>query len=171
MMTLIVGGAASGKSGYGEALLARQKGVRVYLATMRPLGEEAAQRIQRHRASRRDSGFVTVECYVNLEQALIPPHSAVLLEDVGNLCANELFDREGGGVEALLRGVRHLADQASTLFLISNEVGAGGRNYAGDTDRYLRALGEVNRCLAREADNVCEVVCGIPNYLKGAEPN
>ena len=51
---------------------------------------------------------------------------------------------------------------------VGNEVCSGGRDYAGDTERYLRTLAEIHRCLARRADRVCEVVCGIPVWHKGA---
>ena len=101
MMTLVVGGAASGKSAYAERLIARLDAAhRVYLATMEPIGAEAAQRIEKHRAMREDGGFETVECYVNLLTVELPPDSAVLLEDIGNLCANELFSPDGSGEAA-----------------------------------------------------------------------
>ena len=60
--------------------------------------------------------------------------------------------------------MRRLQAQCGTLVIVSNETGAGGRDYEGDTLRYLRVLGEVNRRLAALADSVCEVVCGIPVY-------
>lgn len=45
-----------------------------------------------------------------------------------------------------------------------------GRPWQGDTLRYLKLLGRVNCALAAMADNVCEVVYGIPVYYKGGEP-
>lgn len=175
MTVLVAGGAASGKSAYAEGLLCKlSKGApRVYLATMKPFGKEAAARIEKHRAQRAGRGFDTVECYVNLREANIPPDSTVLLEDVGNLCANELFDPDGAGggaADAVVRGVEALQKRCAALVIVSNEVLSGGTDYAGDTLRYLRVLGEVNRRLAALADNVCEVVCGIAEYYKGKEP-
>ncbi len=176
MTVLVAGGAASGKSAYAEKLLCKLSGdaPRVYLATMRPFGEEAAARIQRHRVLRAGRGFQTIERYVNLETATIPPSSAVLLEDIGNLCANELFDPSGSGedaADAVVRGVEALQRRCCALVLVSNEAGSGGTDYAGDTLRWLRVLGEVNRRLAALADAVCEVVCGLPDYYKGEEPD
>lgn len=172
MTILVVGGAASGKSAWAEKLLCKLSGdaPRLYLATMRPFGPEAAARIQRHREQRAGRGFRTVECYVNLESVVPPPDAAVLLEDVGNLCANELFDPMGSGegaADAVVHGVAALRERCRTLVIVSNEVLSGGTQYAGDTLRYLRALGEVNIRLAALADRVCEVVCGIPVYYKG----
>ena len=175
MLTLVVGGAASGKSAYAERLIADTAGdaPRVYLATMRPFGAEAAVRIEKHRRQRAGAGFETIECYVNLQALTVPRGSAVLLEDIGNLCANELFDPSGGGdgaAEAIVRGVARLREQCRSLAVVSNEVFTGGSDYRDDTARYLSVLSYVNRRLAAMADNVCEVACGVPVYYKGQAP-
>ena len=140
---------------------------------MRPFGAEAAARIEKHRAQRAGRGFETFECYVNLSSAPVPPDGAVLLEDIGNLCANELFDPEGSGdgaADAVVRGVEALRRRCRVLVVVSNEAASGGADYFGDTRRYLRVLGEVNRRLAALANAVCEVVCGIADYYKGEGP-
>ncbi len=162
-MLLVCGGAASGKSAYAESMLCRLSGdaPRIYLATMMPYGDEAASRIARHRAQRAGAGFETRECPCGLPDVSVPPDSAVLLEDIGNLCANELFDPAGCGDGA--------AGQI-LLVVVTNELGSAGADYAGDTLRYLRVLGEVNRRLAAMADAVCEVACGLAEYYKGEEP-
>lgn len=175
MTVLVCGGAASGKSAYAEQLLCKLSGgaPRVYLATMRPFGEEAALRIAKHRAQRASRGFQTFECYVNLKAAPLPPDAAVLLEDVGNLCANEIFDPEGGGdgaAGAVLRGVEVLRRRCRHLVIVSNEVTSGGAAYGDETLSYMRTLAEINRRLASMADAVCEVVCGVADYYKGEEP-
>lgn len=175
MTVLVCGGAASGKSAYAEKLLCKLSGdaPRVYLATMRPFGAEAAARIEKHRGQRAELGFETVECYVNLESAPVPQDCAVLLEDVGNLCANELFDPEGSGdgaADAIVRGAEALRARCRTLVIVTNEVASGGADYADGTLRYMRALGEVNRRLGAMSDAVCEVVCGLADYYKGEEP-
>ena len=73
------------------------------------------------------------------------------------------------GVIAVARadGLDKLAAQCEHLVVVSNEVFSGGANYAGDTDRYLKALAQVNNALAARADAVVRVVCGIPVYHKG----
>lgn len=93
-----------------------------------------------------------------------------LLEDLGNLTANELYDPAGAGeaaASAILDGLDQLAAQCEHLVVVSNEVFSGGANYAGDTDRYLKALAQVNNALAARADAVVRVVCSIPVYHKG----
>ena len=177
MTVLVVGGAASGKSAYAERLLERLAAhleiPRVYIATMEPFGTEAAERIAKHRRQREGMGFATVERYVGLSELTVRRGCAALLEDIGNLCANELFSPRGAGTcaaDAVVRGVEHLRAQCGALVIVSNEVLSGGIHYAGDTLRYLRTIGEVNQRLAAFSDCVCEVVCGIPSYYKGKEP-
>ena len=173
MLTLVVGGAGSGKSAYAERMIERSDASkRVYLATMEPFGCEAAGRIEKHRAMRADKGFITLERFTDLAGAAVPSDSAVLLEDLGNLCANELFSPGGAGdgaAEAILRGVDHLLARCRDLVIVSNEVFTGGTDYAGDTERYLSVLAYLNRKLAARADRVCEVSGGIPVYYKGEE--
>ena len=97
MEALVYGGAASGKSRYAEDLLCALscEGPRIYLATMEAMDEESRARVRRHRALRRNKGFSTLECPRDLGGLTIPVGSSVLLEDLGNLWANELFSPSG----------------------------------------------------------------------------
>ena len=173
MTILIIGGAASGKSAYAENLLLRLSGdaPRVYIATMEPYGPEAAARIAKHRQARAGKGFQTIERCRNLAALSVPAGSAVLLEDLGNLCANELYGQTESNEKAaenrIMDGIRHLREQCRDLLIVSNDVFSGGSAYQGDTDRYLRLLARLHRRIAEQADGVCEVVCGIPIYYKG----
>ena len=100
----------------------------------------------------------------------MPARGTALLEDMGNLAANELYDADGAkadAVSAILRGADRLHAQCAHLILVSNEVFRGGADYAGDTDAYLLALAQINNALAARAENVCRVVCGIPKWVKG----
>ena len=173
MLTLVVGGAGSGKSAFAERMIERSDvAKRVYLATMEPFGDEAVARIEKHRAMRANKGFVTVERFTDLAGVTVPPDSAVLLEDLGNLCANELFSPRGAGdgaVDAILRGVEHLRAQCRDLVIVSNEVFTAGTDYAGDTERYMSTLAYLNRKLAALSERVCEVSGGIATYYKGEE--
>ena len=171
MMTLVIGGAASGKSEFAEELVLNAGNLpRYYIATMQPFDDECRARIRRHREMRAKKQFTTVECFVNLEQVTLPGRGVVLLECMSNLAANELYSPDGAGddaVSSIQRGIRHLKSQCKELVIVSNEVFSGGSDYEGDTLRYLRVLAEVNRMLAKEADTVYEVVCGAPVCHKG----
>lgn len=174
MFTLVIGGAASGKSEYAESLVLRSPHrPRYYIATMEPFDEEGRRRVEKHRRMRADKEFETVERYTDLSSVRLPGRGAVLLECVGNLAANELYSPAGAGTaegaaSAVADGVDALLAQCGELVAVGNEVCSGGRDYAGDTERYLRTLAEIHRRLARRADRVCEVVCGIPVWHKGA---
>ena len=172
MLTLVIGGAASGKSAYAESLCLQSPLPRTYLATMQVWDAECAARVARHRAMRAQKQFATVECPLHLDRLTLPQRGTVLLEDLGNLTANELYDPAGAGdaaAEHILQGLVSLAAQCENLIVVSNEVFSGGADYAGDTDRYLLALAQVNNALAARADAVVRVVCGIPVYYKGVE--
>ena len=142
MFTLVIGGAASGKSEYAEAHVETLPGRRLYIATMEPWDEECRARIARHQAARAHKRFTTVECYRNLSQLTVPPDSNVLLECLGNLVANERYGRQGGGVVPVDPVQRQNREAAGRLACL----------------------------LAQRADRVIRVFCGLPQALKGELP-
>lgn len=175
MVTLVFGGAASGKSEYAESLLLLKKPEHpIYLATMEPYGEEGARRVERHRRLRAGKGFSTVERCTGLCSLVLPAHSGILLEDLGNLCANELFSPTGAGADAaqteILSGITSLAKQAQELIIVSNDIFSGCEQYEGEMARYLALMGTLHREIARMAHYVVEIVCGIPIFHKGGTP-
>lgn len=207
-LILVTGGAASGKSEYAEERireLFRASGLPgkrlLYLATMQRDGSsETDSRIARHRQQRQGRGFETLEKACRLEdlksadmnEAADFSRCFVLLEDLGNLLANEMYLPEGrlstapseeavGAVQrplftaddednALYRYVlaplRSLAEQAEVLLIVSNEIFSDGGEYEPETLRYLRNLGRLHQRLSTEAAEVTEVVCGIPLQKK-----
>lgn len=178
MFFLVIGGSGSGKSEYAERLAVRLSGKasRIYLATMQVWDEECRARVERHRRQRAGRGFVTVECPRNLSgipAETLDSGGTILLEELGNLAANELYapgSERQHAEQAILAGVTSLVQKSRHLVLVSNEVGTGGTAYRGDTEDYLRLLGHLHQQLARQADSVCEVVCGVPLYYKGRDP-
>lgn len=174
MFTLVIGGAASGKSQYAEELVLRSPHrPRIYIATMEPFDAEGRARVEKHRRMRADKEFQTVERYTDLSSVRLRSRGAVLLECVGNLAANELYSPAGAGsvagaVSAIVDGVDALLEQCGDLVVVSNDVFTGGADYAGGTGDYLRLMANAGRELAKRADRVCEVVCGLPQYYKGA---
>lgn len=171
-LLLVYGGSGSGKSAWAEReLLARARGRAVYLAAMEPAGEEAARRIERHRTMREVHGrlagrqFVTMERPVDIAGAAIRPGDWVLLEDLGNLLANEIWSPAGAGQRArerILSGIKVLADRAELLVVVSNDVFGDGGGYDPETERYIRWMGDLHRELAcRMGAEVVEIVCGL----------
>ncbi len=91
-LVVISGKNGSGKSEYAERLLCRVPSERYYIATMIPATPENHERIRKHRDRRKDMGFTTLEIRHHVAEAPVPDGSSVLLEDVSNLLANEMFD-------------------------------------------------------------------------------
>lgn len=169
-LILLTGGSGCGKSSYAEALCSRLPKPRYYIAAMRPYGDGSEEKIGRHRRMRQGKGFETIERYTDLEHLTLPQRGTALLECVCNLTANEMFDAEGNyddPCERVLAGVAALRRQSDTLVVVTNDVGSDGGTYDAGTNAYIAVVGRINAALAREADTVYELVCGIPLKLKG----
>ena len=173
MIHLITGGSGSGKSAFAEAsIVALGEAQRFYIATMYPFDEESFRRIERHRNMRKEKKFTTVECYTGLKKLQLPSGCNILLECMSNLVANEMYREDGAGketVSAVWSGVHHLAKTASNLVIVTNEIFSDGIDYDPETIRYQNYLGEINRKIASLADQVTEVVYGIPVRVKGEQ--
>lgn len=170
MFTLVTGGSGSGKSEYAEGITKSWKTPKIYIATMFPYDRESRMKIQRHREMRRDKGFHTLECFTGLSGLCLPEGSHVLLDCMSNLTANEIYMEKGAGsrtVEAILFGVQKLLSEAEDVCIVTNEIFSDGMEYAPETVRYQRYLGLLNCRMAQMADQVIEVVCGIPLRQKG----
>ena len=160
MMILVTGGSGSGKSAFAEdQVVSFGEAERVYIATMFPFDEESKKRVQRHRNMRSGKGFETIECYTDLAQVRVSKGSTVLLECMSNLVANEMF-------QEILKGVKSLLAQAGNLVIVTNEIFSEAASYEGETETYQKYLGKINQELAHLADEVVEVVYGIPVYHK-----
>ena len=129
MLTLVLGGAASGKSEYAESLVLKTTGPRYYLATMQVWDAECAARVEKHRKMRAAKQFETVECPLHLDDVRLPARGTALLEDLGNLAANELYDPAGAGenaAKAILHGLESLAAQCENLIVVPTRCSAAG---------------------------------------------
>lgn len=182
MIHLVTGGSGSGKSAYAESELLRtgernvyaegEKCPYIYIATMRPFGEETMRKIRAHRRMREGKGFVTEECPSGLSKLFLPENRGVLLECVSNLAANEFYLDDGSvrGVqetaEEILEGIQCIAGQTGNFVIVTNEVNADTGSYSEETKQYIALMGKVNQEIARMADRVTEVVYGIPVKVK-----
>ena len=173
MLVLVTGGSGSGKSAYAEEkILSFGQGKRIYIATMFPFDKESDARILRHRQMRAGKGFETVERYTDLKGLKLDPDSVVLLECMSNLVANEMF-REGGFhpevAEKITEGVKNLLSQAKHVVIVTNEIFSDGILYEEESEQYKKELGQINQKLAEMAEEVVEVVYGIPVWHKGGK--
>ena len=172
MMTFITGGASCGKSAEAERLCALAGDRLVYLAAMRPFGEEGAQRVRKHRAQRAGKGFTTIECYERFEAVLDDDRvvgATVLLECLGNVVANEMFGEgvsRDGAADRIVEAIVELSHRCKHLIVVGNDVGCDGETYPPETRTYQEVLGETSCRLALQSDCVIECVAGIPVPIK-----
>ena len=170
MTVLVSGGASCGKSEYAESRIVSAGGERrIYIATMQVWDDEGRRKAEKHRRMRAGKGFETLERAAALTGEDIPEGADVLLECLANLTANECFGGEGadGCAQRIARSVAEIAAKARLLVVVTNEVFSDGCEYPAETMDYIRELGEANRLVAALADEVVEVVCGIPVFHRG----
>ena len=170
MRTLVIGGAASGKSEYAENLATQCAKPWYYVATLIPCDDESCTRIARHKQIRFKKGFSTVEQYTGLSGLGLNKRGTALLECLGNLVANEMYSPDGSKEacrDEILDGISTLEKQCRNLIVVTNDVFSDGCDYGNGSLLYLETLGQLNRCLAQRFERVVEVVCGIPVVLKG----
>ena len=176
MMTLIIGGSGSGKSAYAEDYMVSisEDRKKYYIATMQIYEEEGKRKVERHRMLRGGKGFSTIEQPVDIGKAaekMEAEDRTALLECVSNLTANEMFSGEVPGTEEaitekIVGGIAVLNRELTHLVIVSNNVFEDGNVYDKTTMAYIRAMGRINQKLAEMADEVVEVVVGIPIVIK-----
>lgn len=170
MMILVSGGSKCGKSGYAESLFADYHERKIYLATMRPFGDEAREAIERHKKARSGKGFSTMEKFTDIDSLEAPDGSGVLLEDMGNLLANEMFSENNtpcNYTEKILCGIEKIRHSAGLFVIVTNNVFSDSFDYPETTALYIKHLSEINRRISERADRVAECVYGIPILRKG----
>ena len=167
-VTLVLGGARSGKSTFAEQLVAGSGLAGVYIATAEAHDGEMDARIAAHRA-RRGDGWITVEAPLDLAGAIAreaEPDRIVLVDCltlwVTNLMmAGEDMDAAFGGLLAALEG----AD--GPVLLVSNEVGQGIVPDNAMARAFRDHAGILHQRVAGIADTVYFVIAGLPQKLKG----
>ena len=168
-VTLVLGGARSGKSAHAEALIAKLGGTPVYVATAEAGDAEMAERIAAHRA-RRGEGWTTVEAPIALAEALrtqARTGNAVLVDCLTIWLSNLLFAARDvdGEVDALMAA---LGEAAGPVVLVSNEVGLGIVPENALARAFRDHAGRLNQRVAAAADRVVLVTAGLPMTLKPA---
>ena len=165
-VTLVLGGARSGKSRFAEGLVAAGARRPVYVATGSAGDEEMAARIAAHRA-RRGAEWITVEEPIRIAGALatLNDDAAALVDCLTLWLANLMEagldpDAERRALTAALRRL-----PAPTV-LVSNEVGQGIVPDNAAARRFRDAAGLLHRDVAAVADRVYFVVAGLPQRLK-----
>jgi adenosylcobinamide kinase / adenosylcobinamide-phosphate guanylyltransferase len=168
-LTLVLGGARSGKSRHAERLVLASGLLPVYVATAEALDDEMAARIAEHRA-RRGATWRTIEEPLDLVKTLhreCGPGHAVLVDCLTLWLTNLMVAKRPVRTE-MARLVELLPNLPGTLVLVSNEVGLG----VVPTDAMARAFidhaGWLHQRIAEQADDVVFMAAGLPLHLKSS---
>lgn len=172
-VTLVLGGARSGKSSYAQRLAESLFKKPLYLAVAEARDSEMADRIRRHRR-RRGSRWQTHEEPLAIAQAIVkayPRCDGVLLECATIWLSNVMLAEGRAAIARRKRELmRALRMTARPVIVVANEVGMGvvpptplGRDFRDEA-------GWLNQELAAAADCVVLVIAGLPTVLKGTLP-
>jgi len=181
-VTLYIGGARSGKSGYAEQqaldLLAACKLINPqaqlhYIATAEAFDDEMRARIALHQ-ERRDSQWMNHEIPVELPQALGAfTESDIVLVDCLTVWLNNVIhylgnEADSEHIQGKLKELNHALEQTqATILCVSTEVGMGIVPMNALTRLYVDHAGWMNQGVANVAEQVELVVAGLPMKLKG----
>lgn len=169
-VTLVIGGAASGKSAFAEQMVLQTGRIPVYLATAQAFDDEMRAKLETHRKARGD-GWRTIEEPLDIGRTLatISGDTAVLLDCATMWLSNHILaENDLDEAEAAL--MAGLALCAAPVVIVSNEVGCSGVPDNALARRFRDAQGKLNQKIAARADLVVQVVAGLSNVLKGELP-
>jgi adenosylcobinamide kinase / adenosylcobinamide-phosphate guanylyltransferase len=170
-VTLITGGARSGKSRFAERLASEYQPLRGYLATGQPGDAEMSERISRHRA-RRGEEWRTIEEPLEVIASLHGNDgrfNVILMDCVTLWLSNMLFRHDGGAADVLPQVANFTAtfnDLKTPLIIVSNEVGMGIVPEHPLARTFRDLAGEANELIAAKADEVYVTISGLPLKLK-----
>ncbi len=177
MLTLILGGARSGKSRFAQRLAARSARV-CYVATLTPGDDSEMQdRVARHQADR-PSSWRILEAPLALADAVelaVCDADAVLVDCLTLWLSNLSWEHRASLPQHLEDAVRsqicRIADASHSchVILVSNEVGSGTVPESPVARAFRDTQGFANQWVAEVADEAILIVAGLPLYLKGGD--
>ena len=172
-ITLMLGGARSGKSAFALSRAMQLPPPRIFVATGVPFDQEMIDRIAKHQAERLTKGFVTIEEPHDLAGTLAKLHGDQTVTTVivdcltvwlGNLFHSlsdiALITKQVDDFVAGLDGSR------VNLLLVANEVGLGIVPETSLGREFRDVAGQLNQGVAAKADRVFLCVAGIPVPIK-----
>jgi len=170
-VTLITGGARSGKSAYALALAQQARGTRrFFIATAEALDDEMRERIAHHRANR-SLDFATIEEPLAIGAALseLANRADIVVVDCLTLWISNLLMARRGDEEILAQARGLAGAMAGAPFasiVVTDEVGAGIVPENAMARRFRDLLGWTNQALAQTAERVVLMVAGYPLRVK-----
>ena len=164
-LTLVLGGARSGKSRFAESLARQHGGPRTYIATAEAFDDEMRQRIAKHREQRAGDGWVTIES--TLDPASVLPRDGLVLLDCVTVWLGNLMHHGRDLRAEVAKLCAALEACPAEVILVSNEVGLSIVPENAMARRFRDEQGLANQSLAEIADNVYFIAAGLPLKLKG----
>lgn len=167
-VTLILGGAASGKSAYAEKICINSGKERVYWATSQIFDEEMRSKVDRH-IVQRGEGWTTIEEAFSAQSALKNVRAdQICLMDCATMWLTNHLLAEHDLADKQTDLLTQISNCAADLVIVSNETGMGIVPENALARRFREAQGRLNIALAEAADRVTLVSAGIPLTLKEA---
>lgn len=159
-LTLLIGGARSGKSDLSVKLGTAWGGPVTFVATSEPLDDDMADRITKHRLER-PAEWPTVEepQFAADHVCAIPDDDLMILDCVTLLVSNLLF-AEAPIAEHISTMAEALAKRSGPTIVVSNEVGMGVHPETSLGRTYRDELGRANRIIAEASDDALLIVAG-----------
>lgn len=163
-ISLILGGARSGKSAYAEKLIRAMPSPWIYCATAQALDDEMRDRIAHHRA-RRGEGWITLETPLDLAETLAAATHPILVDCLTLWLTNVML--AGRDVEAENAKLLAAAESAAApVVFVSNEVGLGIVPDNPLARAFRDHAGRLNQEVAKIASRVVFMAAGLPMVLK-----
>lgn len=161
-VSLILGGARSGKSAHALSLVAAP---RVFVATAEAGDQEMSDRIAAHQAER-GADWALVEAPLDLAGALSAAEGRNVLIDCLTLWLSNLLHHERDVAAETARLIDALKRSSGDVVLVSNEVGMGLAPMNALGRAFRDEQGRLNQRIAAMADHVAFVAAGLPLRLK-----
>ncbi|MEM6972384.1 MAG: bifunctional adenosylcobinamide kinase/adenosylcobinamide-phosphate guanylyltransferase [Pseudomonadota bacterium] len=166
-LTLVLGGARSGKSAHALALAAASPGARLFVATGEAFDDEMAERIARHKAERGPE-WALAEAPLDPAVAIAPLAATdVAVIDCLTLWLSNLMHHKRDCDDATDVLLGAAASGSGRIIMVSNEIGMGLAPMNALGRAFRDAQGRLNQRVAAAADRVEFVAAGLPLVLKG----
>jgi adenosylcobinamide kinase/adenosylcobinamide-phosphate guanylyltransferase len=162
---LILGGARSGKSRYGESLASENPLDVLYVATARAYDSEMEKRIAQHKVDR-PSHWESIEEPLDLCGVINSAEAHIVLVDCLTLWLMNLMDANRNIVDAVDDFLVALQSRTTPVILVSNEISMGVVPMGEMSRQYVDELGRLHQKIAQEADQVTLMVAGLPHKIK-----
>lgn len=170
MITLVLGGARSGKSRYAEQLASNSQLPVLYIATATALDEEMSARIAHHQ-TQRPTEWALCECPLQLAETLARESQkpqCILVDCLTLWLNNQLFHYPQQDFSLLFKQlIDSLQNSQAQIIFVANEVGLGIIPLGEISRQFVDEAGRLNQALAQRADTVFFIAAGLPLQLKG----